>query len=322
MGSRVNYVLVQNGRSVRYAQGGGAGYGLDHHFAAGLDITLRWLAQLDDYRDDFWFDDLSCEGGLLIDVEAQHLLLFTELGQFPLERRYAYRAGLLDAYRRTWSGWSVSWAYDGIGDLLAYLGESRDQVRSERTWWDGLYPDGGERPDGPVEYLVSVADADTGCQLYALPFESCPPWRLGPRLLDRLGSRDLVSVCSTHPTAGLHLDVVRSRAGLWSIRPLAGLVEDWSELWPGWELELWSDDLGRQLVAHGGTAVVPGVDLAAERATLAERVDRYWFVEERMRAAGQDVDQLRAWNLGGIATLLDARVTPDELARVVALIRG
>ncbi|MFD0782816.1 hypothetical protein ACFQZ8_02580 [Micromonospora azadirachtae] len=41
-----------------------------------------------------------------------------------------------------------------------------------------------------------------------------------------------------------------------------------------------------------------------------------------MRSVGQDGDQRRPWNFGGIATLLDARVTPDELARVVALIRG
>jgi hypothetical protein len=41
-----------------------------------------------------------------------------------------------------------------------------------------------------------------------------------------------------------------------------------------------------------------------------------------MRAAGQDVDQLRKWNSGGIAAILDARVTTDELAEVVALIRG
>lgn len=239
MGSRVNYVLVRDALCKRYAQGGGAGYGLDYHFAAGPDITLRWLAQLDDYRDDFWFDDLVCEGGVLIDVDARRLLLFTELGQFYLHERYAYRAGLLDAYRRTWSGWTVSWAYDGIADLAAYLGENRDQVRRDSTWWNGLYPDGGERPDGPVEYLVSVADAD-GCRAYALPFESCPPWLLGPRLLDRLDPRDLVTACSTHPTAGLHLDPARRRAGLWTIRPLAGLTEDWSELWPGWELELWA----------------------------------------------------------------------------------
>ncbi|OKI63420.1 hypothetical protein [Micromonospora sp. CB01531] len=321
MGSRVNYVVVRDGRCERYAQGGGAGYGLDYHFAVGPDIALRWLAQLDDYRDDFWLDDLSCEGAVLIDVDARHLLLFTELGQVSLDWRYAYRAGLLDAYRRTWSGWTVSWAYDGIADLAAYLGEGREQVRSDSTWWNGLYPDGGERPDGPVEYLVSVADAG-GCRAYALPFESCPPWLLGPRLLDRLGPRDLVTACSTHPTAGLHLDLARRRAGLWTIRPLVGLAEKWSGVWPGWELELWGDDLGRQVGACRGTGAVPGVDVAAGRATLADRVDRYWFVEERMRAAGQDVDQLRKWNSGGIAAILDARVTTDELAEVVALIRG
>jgi len=196
VGSRVNYVLIRDGRSERYAQGGGAGYGLDYHFAAGPEITLRWLAQLDDYQDDFWIDDLSCEGAVLIDVDARHLLLFTELGQVALEQRYAYRAGLLDGYRRTWGGWTVSWAYDGIGDPVAYLGENRDHVRSEHTWRDGLHPDGGQRPDGPVEYLGSVADADE-CRAYALPVESCPPWLLGPRLLDRLDPHDLVTTCST-----------------------------------------------------------------------------------------------------------------------------
>ncbi|MGK5673293.1 hypothetical protein ACSNOB_10645 [Micromonospora sp. URMC 106] len=155
-----------------------------------------------------------------------------------------------------------------------------------------------------------------------LPFESCPPWLLGPRLLDRLGPRDLVTACASHPTAGLHLDLARRRAGLWTIRPLAGLAEKWSGLWPGWELELWGDDLGQQVGACGATVAVPGLDVAAGRATLADRVDRYWFVEERRRAAGQDVDQLRKWNSGGIAVILDARVTSDEIARVVALICG
>ncbi len=162
-----------------------------------------------------------------------------------------------------------------------------------------------------------MTDTD-GCRAYALPFESCPPWLLGPRLLDRLDPRDLVTACSTHPTAGLHLDPARRRAGLWTIRPLAGLTKKWSELWPGWDLELWDDNLGRQVTACRGTVAVPGV-YAAGRATLA---DRYWFVEERMRAAGQDVDQLRKWNSGGIAAILDARVAPDELAEVVALIHG
>ncbi|MFD0592605.1 hypothetical protein ACFQZ4_08585 [Catellatospora coxensis] len=117
MGSRVNYVVVRDGEHTVYAQGGGAGYGIDYLFAPGPEVVLRWLAQAGEYAGDHWFDDLMCEGGVLIDVDRQVLLLFN-----TTFNRLAHRAAMLQAYAATWSGWEIRWAYDGIGDLMAYVG--------------------------------------------------------------------------------------------------------------------------------------------------------------------------------------------------------
>ncbi|MGW3806803.1 hypothetical protein [Micromonospora sp. NPDC005113] len=315
----MNYVVIRNGRHQLYAQGGGAGYSLDYHFAIGPAAALRWLDQLDDCRTDEWFDDLSCEGGVLIDVDHRTLLMFSLLGHVALGGRYDYRAALLEAYGRTWAGWKIRWAYDGIGDLVAYLGQDRQAVRQRMPARPALYEDGEGWSDGPIEFLVSVLD-DAGRRAYGLTEGAQRPWLGGPQLMAELDGRHLVSSCRTIPTAGLHLDLSARRAGLWSIIPLKGVTETWPARWPGWGLELWAADYGQQVSSGSGAVRLPAVDLAWALAALAKRLDNYWPVEEHLRANDVDVDRVRELNLGGIATHLAARVTPEALATAAATI--
>ncbi len=324
MGSRVNYVTIIDGRVTRFGQSGGAGYGLDYYFAAGPSVVLRWLDALagdeDDYLADWWYDDVSCEGGVLIDVDRRHLLLFTNLGAFGSIHRYAYRASMLEAYARTWAGWSIQWAFDGIADILAYLGEDRRTVRRELSIAADLYPYDRDSAATSPGCVVSVA-TPAGCRAYGVNISATECCRIGPGLLELLVDAELTTSPEHMPSSGLHIDAARRYAGVWSIEALEGLTEWWDGRWPGWTLEFWGDDYHRQL-ANCAALALPAIDPSESLVTVATRVERNWPVDATMRERGVDVDRLRDMNFGGMRSRLAANVTPAEVSAIVNTILG
>ncbi|MFD0598005.1 hypothetical protein ACFQZ4_41830 [Catellatospora coxensis] len=119
MGSGPNRAVIRDGAHTLYFPGD-AGDGLDYLLAPGPDVVARWLAQLGGQTAGRWPEDPRCPAGVLIDPDQRVLLLFAvALGD------YAYRAAVLDAFARTWSGWQLRWAHDGLADLIAYTGETR-----------------------------------------------------------------------------------------------------------------------------------------------------------------------------------------------------
>lgn len=320
MGSRVNYVVVRDGEYTVYAQGGGAGYGIDYLFAPGPEVVLRWLANAGDYADGHWFDDVLCEGGVLIDVDRRVLLLFN-----TTFNRLAYRVAMLEAYAATWSGWEIRWAYDGVGDLMAYVGLDPAAARHDRR------PDPSERnefePGDSVRSVVTIRGADGLVRLYGLsPDMAWLRWRMGPDLVEWVAAGPELpgTVADDVPRSGLDLDPATRRAGLWTLEPLYGLREQWAELWPGWTLEFWADDLARQ-AAHDPDrlydSVTPGA-VVRNRHALAERLRKYWPVRSTLAARGADVDWLYEHNAAGVRSHFDANVTAEEIEHLAQLLRG
>jgi hypothetical protein len=320
VGSRVNYVVVRDGEYTVYAQGGGAGYGIDYLFAPGPEVVLRWIAHAGDYAEEHWFSDLMCEGGVLMDVDKRVLLLFN-----TTFNRLAYRAAMLEAYAATWSGWEIRWAYDGIGDLMAYVGLDPAAARVDNE------PEQSERneflPGDSVRSVVTVRGADGLVRLYGLsPDQAWQRWWMGPDLVEWVAAGPELpgDVADDVPRSGLDLDPATKRAGLWSLEPLRGLRERWAELWPGWTLEFWEDDLARQAV-HDPDRLYDSVTpraIARRRHELAERVGRYWPVRATMQERGVDVDFLYEHNFAGVRSHLDANVTAEEMDHLMQLLRG
>ncbi|MFD0592604.1 hypothetical protein ACFQZ4_08580 [Catellatospora coxensis] len=151
-------------------------------------------------------------------------------------------------------------------------------------------------------------------------------WRMGPDLVEWLaaGPELPYDVADDVPRSGLDLDPATRRAGLWTLEPLCGLREQWAELWPGWTLEFWEDDLARQ-AAHDPDrlydSVTPRV-IAHHRHGLAERVRRYWPVRSTMQAGGADVDWLYEHDSAGVRSHFDANITADEIEHAAQLLRG
>ncbi|WP_285552735.1 hypothetical protein [Actinoplanes regularis] len=262
MGSRVHYVVVREGQVRNSIFGGGAGLGLDYHFAVGPELVLSWLDEREKAADPLsdrpeWLGDSLCEGGVLLDVDKRLMLVFSEMPWLDsAEWAYAWRLAMLDGWSRTWPGWRIEWAYDGLADLARYVGADPEPLH------DLDPPEDPPTEVGDAGYLVTVDDRS-----WALPGYADAPWEHGPRLLELLDRREPTTALGHVPLGGLHLDAARRHARLWTIRPLCGARERWARLWPGWELSFHADRY---------PAGLPVPDPREALAELAERVDEYW----------------------------------------------
>ncbi|GAA2502184.1 hypothetical protein [Winogradskya humida] len=123
MGSTVQYVAIRAGIVVKATAGDGLTF--DVRLAAGLAETLRRIDTLT-ARD---LGDAPCDGAALLDVDTRRLLLFTHQPWSEDPRTDAEnRAGLLDGLSRTWPGWQIGYAHNGLEDLAAYLRSPGDLV--------------------------------------------------------------------------------------------------------------------------------------------------------------------------------------------------
>ncbi|MEU0561284.1 hypothetical protein [Dactylosporangium sp. NPDC006015] len=265
------YVTVRDGKiTVAYNRVGG--YEILEISVLGPDVVGRFLEawqQLDPW--DEWTDNADSDGGLLVDFDQQVLMMFST------QRGAALRVACLDAVTRTWPGWQVRWAYDGIADLVDYVGGEVSQVRRKRTEPKALYwHDGIERMD--LRYVVTIGET----QAYGLAWNAVEPWEVGAGLQEQLRPGDRITAAATMPEAGMHLDPVSLTAGVWSaVRPLRGLSESWPRLWPGWTLLRWDDRGSEQLQRCAGSVAFPLAEPLG-RGQFATSVMRTWsfFVAE------------------------------------------
>ncbi|GLZ78520.1 hypothetical protein Afil01_33270 [Actinorhabdospora filicis] len=317
MGSRVHYILIADGRRTLFTRGGGSGYGFDVDFAVGPDVVFRWLAVLDadgrfseplpeaDADHHVWLGDLSCEGAILIDADRRELLLYWS------HAGTAYRVAMLDGYARTWPGWRIEWAFDGLGDLLARIGHGPAAVRDELWSADAVDRDA---PEPGERFVVSRA----GGGVHGLGGDSREPWWYGVSLLDRLPGAHSAAAWGEMPDGGMHLDEAARTAVVWSALPLRGLRDAWERLWPGWRLELRGADVDAQIALCGGLFAPPPIDLPRELKDLVKRVVRDWPIESVLRERGVDIEFLREI----FSHYFEAGFTVPERDRAVSLLLG
>ncbi|WP_338743197.1 hypothetical protein [Actinomadura luteofluorescens] len=269
MGARANFALIdEDGLRLHYSH-----WGADRvcsALVAGPEAAARFVSaqhRHDDPARD-WLDDAWAEGGAVVDSTARRLVFFGGqlLVEVPLRRAFLALLSL------TWPGWTVRWAYDGIGDLAAAAGVDRALVRR---------PDEDERvlpaeAETDLEWQVHLLTvrADDGITAYPLPWEVHTAWQ-GPGLLERppSGGRPRLEL-GTVPASGLHVDLATRTAGAWLGDHSAGLVPELDGLWPGWRVEFWEDRYEEQIARCGGAVTVPDADPAAALDELVAGIDR------------------------------------------------
>lgn len=260
MGHRANFVLVDEaGWRLYYSHW--AAVQIRSALAPGPQAATRFIAaqRLCRDRERDWLDDVWAEGGAVVDHLTRRLIFYGDDLTLDLPAKRVF----LRLLELTWPGWSIRWAYDGLGDLAAHVGVDRRVVRSidedARRLPKELHTD----PDWPC-HLLTVRDESGGVTAY--PFlEDCHTAWQGPALLERLTVRGLDRLeLPELPVSGLHLDLADRTAGVWLGGTGTGLVPALRELWPGWRVCFWEDRYEEQRRRCAGAVVFPppGDDLA------------------------------------------------------------
>jgi hypothetical protein len=344
VGHRANLVIVDgNGWRLHYSHW--AANGIYRWLAAGPDAAVAFVvAQQQVDSDSGWLDDVWAEGGLVIDTVARRLLWYGNdmISDLP-ERRAYFR--LLAA---TWTGWRVDWAYDGIGDLAAYVGVDRMSVRAidmaELTAppraadeLDQLVlSEGAERTTdraGPYE-LVTIRTAD-GDRAWVLDHDRGGhlAW-LGPTLTDQVPGPGFDRLrLSGLPSAGVHIDLPTREVGIWTAETCPGLLPAVGARWPAWTVTFWGESYEHQLAAAGHAVTMPVCD---ERSALDRLADAllsrprtnplvsFTEIVEREQAAGKQIEVNPAAFQHTETELDDAdlRLLAIALAKVAADLAG
>jgi hypothetical protein len=274
------YVVVKDGQWHSAGHNSG-GYEVDQVVALGPEVTLRYIDALGPMdaadADDFWSS--LVEGGALIDMDAQRLLVWSRMldaGQ---------RAAFLDALTRTWPGWHIDWAFRDAWDLADYPGVTPparpDHIRPTLSEVTSLTASGS--------YLAPVTVADRGgVRAYEMSLEEGEPWLVGPRILDLLREDLRCTALEAPPLCGMHVDIGAKAVGLWTVETWTGLREAWPELWPEWSLQLWDDRFSEQVTRAAGSLTLPDIDVEEERRTYGERLDELWLESMAERAGESD----------------------------------
>ncbi|GAA1251351.1 hypothetical protein GCM10009665_47540 [Kitasatospora nipponensis] len=268
MADRANFVVVrESGEFELYLSRFGA-VGIDLDLLAGPAAVLSMVRGL--RVDDWWLDDVLCQGAALIDLGRRVLMFFAWEGPSTVMR---HRAATLELLRAAWAGWEVRWTYDGPAELRTYLGLDPERVRERRLGpaVGSLLEPGDEELADPEPMVAVVTAGAAGCYLVAHTGDH--PIREGAALLDRLAGGPQHGVCRVPAEAGMHVDPLRRRIGWWTLGASAEAYE-MPRRWPGWTVEFWQDRWEEHVRVSAGRFEPPPADreraLAQVRAAAAQ----------------------------------------------------
>lgn len=243
MGHRANYVVVEGtGYTLYYSHWGAASIAQDLFW--GPVHAMRFLRRQKRCRSDDWLNDIWAEGGALIDPGQRRLLLFggEEIGvDLPIRRLF------MELLQTVWSGWQVSWATDGLADIVDYLGFERSLVLSNEPAPQPL-PGPPERAEEfPPETVCSVRWPDGSFGLYPMAWDPESLLDHGPGLVGHLADMEaepelVVAVNGSHAVlGGLHLDANNCALEMWGGEVAPDIHRRAAARWPGWSFTWHSD---------------------------------------------------------------------------------
>lgn len=269
MGHRANLVIVDSD-GWRHYFAKSAANGIYQQLAAGPQVALAFVRDQEQLAPGAgWLDDVWAEGGVVIDTVARRLLWYGNdvMIELPLRRMF------FRLLNETWPGWRVDWAYDGIGDIAAYVGVDREAVRAldmdeltavpavayeldEMMLLDPAQPMTDEQ--GAYDLVTVYTGGENRAWVLGWGYDTQHAW-VGPDILEQLPGPGFTSLrLAERPGAGMHIDVPARSIGVWTSNICPGLLqEELQARWPGWRTTFWHDQYERQLAAAQGIVTVP-----------------------------------------------------------------
>lgn len=243
MGQRANIVIIENGaRSLYY----------DHWCANRLDAELFWgpetalafTRQTEPVSEpEGWLDEVWCEGAAVLNVDRKELLWFGgEDVAYDVRLRRIHNKMM----KSLWPNWTLTWASEGIAEIVEYVGLERDFV-SDKSEADNRFRKLDEYPEDN-DLLLSVIQNER--PMVGQIFGDEASLEAGPEQLEFL----LDSVSGGHlnwvgdfPCFGLHLDLDRKKLSYWSGRSVGSSILRIPSSWNGWQVSWLRDNFETHL---------------------------------------------------------------------------
>ncbi|MFC9331679.1 hypothetical protein [Kitasatospora sp. NPDC057015] len=263
MGARAQYVVVENGTWQRYYSHWAANRVVDDLLPGPAAATRCFRANRETGE---WLDDVWCEGAALVDQDRRILLWFAFADSWA--DHLASRAVLA----RTWPGWDVRFAHDGMGDLTHHLGLGRDLTRPP-GWFETFEPSWfAETDNTEPSSVVSLRLPDGSVRAWGSSREPIEHVSDGPGLIDLLAASAATPPPTDMPYGGVHFDPQARSVSLWAVQTVAG-IHDWPlPGWENWTLDFRGDDHSQQAGLLPADVSFPQPSLAAALRKLSGRL--------------------------------------------------
>ncbi|WP_152628243.1 hypothetical protein [Streptacidiphilus neutrinimicus] len=263
MGSRAQYVVVENGAWQRFGSHWGANR-IAADLLAGPAAATRCFRALDETET--WLDDLWCEGAALVDHDRRVLLWYAFQDSWADHR--AVRAVLA----RTWPGWDVRFAHDGMGDLTHHLGLGRELTR-EPGWLEHHEPSWFTDEDSEPWAVVSLRFPDGSVRAFGGGCRETVEHVLdGPGLIDLLLRAAPTPQLTDMPYGGVHFEPAARTVSVWAVQTVAGLNGWPLPGWEGWTLDFHGDDHAHHAAVLPSDYPFPQSPLAPALRALRDRL--------------------------------------------------
>ncbi len=256
MGSRTNYVIIEDGMTgIYYAQWGALT--IARELLAGPEAAMAFARG---QRTDMGLmDNVFADGGILLDSDRRTLLFWCDgkIGHFPYLRRV-----LLPIPRALWPDWSVDWAIQGVVDAARYLG--RDPARyvfADR--YSGSFPYTGDveslcapsdDPDRNAT-ILTVTHEDGRVADYLLASEPKRVMLAGSAILPILARKESAPLPDERNDAlqgGAYLDVAAHAVWVWVAHTIDPVYLDaLAQVWPDWSIRSHVEGVVRQAILSG-----------------------------------------------------------------------
>jgi hypothetical protein len=311
MGARAQYVVVEDGAWQRYYSHWAANRVVDDLLPGPAAATRCFRANREI---DEWLDDVWCEGAALVDHDRRILLWFASPDNWA--DHMAARAVLA----RTWPGWDVRFAHDGMGDLTHHLGLDRDLTRRP-GWFEPFEPSGF----ADTEYtepcsVVSLRLPDGSVRAWGSDWEPIEHLAAGPGLIDLLAASPATPVLTDMPYGGVHLDPQARTVSLWAVQTVAG-IHNWPlPRWENWTLDFRGVDHTEQARRLPADFPFPHLPLTAALRRLSDGLgtpppDNGPLLARAMAVSGPE-GTAPVVNPAALVAHEPADPTPAELARL------
>jgi hypothetical protein len=246
MGNRGNLVLIDNEKYEQYRCGYCTTY-LPNIVFWGLETTLTFLSRFTpvESSQDWWYDDVWAEGGLILDRKRNVLFVF---GGDEISTNIPIRRIYLQLMHEVWQGWKIYWAHQGVINMADYLSIDRERVIARRIPEDTIHELSRAYFDFALYTLISLLSEDGELKIYPLGMGNSYGYLTCTTLLDLLGKQPSLVHFEFFPVediefphCGFHIDQREKRIIFWSGLPDWLDIGELPDMWAGWDIQFVDD---------------------------------------------------------------------------------